>query len=709
METFDADNPQFWPATNCGRWGAVSPPESSAPPLVDLVVPIHNNLTCTADCLGSLVSFTDVPYRLLIMDDGSDPHAARALSQFSSGRPRAEYHRAELPQGFVKTCNQGIGLGRAPYIVLVNSDVVVTPRWLSRMVRCAQSDARIAVVNPLCNFAANLSIPIAPGASFFRMDKLLEERARHWRGVRPLRYPEIVTAVGFCMLLVRAHVNTLGGFDEIYGMGYCEESDYCMRATMRGYRVAAAPDVYVYHKGRGTFQTRGELYERNRAIFDERWSGEYLKQLKAFNRADPLGPIRHKFAPPLGRKVKTECKSHLLSSARHTRRGELGKAVRAFRAALNAFGLERQERPTAKQIRHWSGGDEGQLRVTYVLPKLSHGGGVLSVVQLVNELTLLGVSARIACVEAPDARVSGWKMYTAPLVFRNAAELVRSLPPTDVLVATMWNTADWVAEIKQRKPEVVTVYFVQDYESWFYPDDEAKQRRVIESYALIGNRIVKSDWLAGLLARHEAPTVKILAGMDLQTFYPRFRESDSPRRVMTMARPKTPRRGFEPVLEAFRLLQARRPEVEFVCFGCENLGKYNPGLRRLLDVGVVTHGEALAQWYCNVDAYIDPSDFQGFGRPGLEAMACGTPTVLTWKGGLSEYARHEENCLLVPPKNPAVWAQALERVLNDGQLAGRFRAQGPLTAQRFCMHREARETLGYFQKLVSGLPAQGNT
>jgi glycosyltransferase involved in cell wall biosynthesis len=71
------------------------------------------------------------------------------------------------------------------------------------------------------------------------------------------------------------------------------------------------------------------------------------------------------------------------------------------------------------------------------------------------------------------------------------------------------------------------------------------------------------------------------------------------------------------------------------------------------------------------------------GLVPLEAMACGTPVIATGTGGSVEYLRHEENCLLVSPGEPAALAAAVRRLAGDIGLRARLRAGGILTAGRF--------------------------
>jgi glycosyltransferase involved in cell wall biosynthesis len=245
------------------------------------------------------------------------------------------------------------------------------------------------------------------------------------------------------------------------------------------------------------------------------------------------------------------------------------------------------------------------------------------------------------------------------------------------------------------------VYFLQDYEPWFFPEEDETNRRLVrDTYRLIGHKIVKSDWLAGLLAADGYATKKIPLGLDLRFFYPRpVARADHPV-VLAMGRPRTPRRGFDSVVAALERVKRAEPSVEVVLFG-ERL--------RATDVpfefrgeGVIDDQERLAHLYSLADVHLDGSDFQAFGRPALEALSCGAASVLTDVGGVTEYARHEENCLLVPPRSPDAFADAILRLLRDEPLRARVRRAGYDTVLKYSMKREARDTLTYFREISSG-------
>ncbi len=659
-------------------------------PDCDIVLPVYNGLTYVKECLDSILKNTkSVSYQLYIVDDCSDLTTGTYLSTVAKNYPQITLKRNNQNLGFVRSCNHGISLGGSPYVVLINSDVIVTADWLFRLLRCAKSDQRIASVNPLTNHAANINIPMASGANFYGMDEFLRSNSQK-------RYPNVVTGVGFCLLLRRACLDKVGLFDEIFGRGYCEESDLCMRLTTNGYRTVVADDVYVYHKGCVSFKDRNKRYKKNRKIFDKRWRREYREQFRNFNSAAPLKPARELF--------RIEREWDPIPAMRETFRrlrnrfhqGKYFELILETERGIRRLMRAKRDIPTAESVARVTRSD--RLRVTYVLPYLTLAGGVISVVQIVNELILLGVEARIVALrDYPE--VYDWNFYTRPIIFKSVSEMLRSFPTSDIAVATHWTTAPWVHELVRQKKAKLSVYFIQDYESWFYPEnDQVSRKKVKETYKLIQNKIVKSNWLQSLLAENGHNAIKISLGLNLSIFYPRDIEKRENPVVVAMARPRTPRRGFIHTIEALRLVKKKMPKVNIVLFGDYLKIKRVPFEFRY--EGIIPDQDKIAELYSAADVFLDGSDFQGFGRTALEAMACGAACVLTNIGGVNEYARDEKNCLLVTPKKPKIFANTIIRILKDKCLMQNLVMGGLNSAKGYCHKREAKETLDYF-KLIA--------
>jgi glycosyltransferase involved in cell wall biosynthesis len=240
-----------------------------------------------------------------------------------------------------------------------------------------------------------------------------------------------------------------------------------------------------------------------------------------------------------------------------------------------------------------------------------------------------------------------------------------------------------------------SVYFVQDYESGFVPEKESEQRtRIIESYHAADVLIVTSRWLQEKLAQHGRESVVIPVGCDSRVFYPRL---DGPHadpnpgpahreRILVQARPFAPWRGFRNAVEVLNRLIRRRQDVDVVFFGSTDDELATAALPfPYRNAGVIVDRHAVARLYSSSDVLFDPSVYQAFGLPGLEAMACGVPAVLPKQGGAGEYAEHDRNALLVDSSDRDGQVESIERLLDDPTLRARLVGHGLATASRFTL------------------------
>ena len=103
--------------------------------------------------------------------------------------------------------------------------------------------------------------------------------------------------------------------------------------------------------------------------------------------------------------------------------------------------------------------------------------------------------------------------------------------------------------------------------------------------------------------------------------------------------------------------------------------------------------------YAGAQTLAFPSEFEGFGLPVLEAMACGVPVVCSKTSSLPEVTG--DAALLVDPLNVDALTEALRRVLSEPSLAADLRARGLARAARFSWARAAQETLAVYRRLIS--------
>ena len=109
--------------------------------------------------------------------------------------------------------------------------------------------------------------------------------------------------VGFCLLIRREVVDSIGLLDERFGLGCFEDDDYCLRAMQVGYRTVIARDAFVHHFGGRTFVGTGvdfqSLMQKNEGLFREKWAKAEATQGAARRSKSHRSPnsTRSVFAP----------------------------------------------------------------------------------------------------------------------------------------------------------------------------------------------------------------------------------------------------------------------------------------------------------------------------------------------------------------------------------------------------------------------------
>jgi GT2 family glycosyltransferase len=254
---------------------------------VAIVVPIYNAAEDLARCLATLVSWTTLPVRLILIDDASpDPAVAVILDQYQ-GRPNIEIHRSVENRGFVRTANHGIALAGRDDVVLLNSDAAVGPRWLEGLRAAAYSQPRHGSATPMSNNAGAFSFPVAGSDNALAGGSLVIASRLAAQGAGPY-YPTVPTGHGFCLYLRRDCLDEIGVLDAVaFPRGYGEENDLAMRAGRLGWTHVLDDRTLVFHKRSASFRDEQvSLMREGRERLDARYP-DYTPLVEAM-KVDPL-------------------------------------------------------------------------------------------------------------------------------------------------------------------------------------------------------------------------------------------------------------------------------------------------------------------------------------------------------------------------------------------------------------------------------------
>jgi glycosyltransferase involved in cell wall biosynthesis len=193
---------------------------------------------------------------VLVIDDATpDPNVFPWLVE-RCRRYGFELLRNEKNLGFVGTCNRGFEESEPGHVLILNSDTVPFPGWLSAML--AAIDDGVASVTAVSNNATIYSLP-HPGINPFSTDFSPADLANLIPSAIPADPIVIPTGVGFCMLMTRSALDAVGTFDLGFGKGYGEENDWCMRASRLGFTHVLAPHAFVYHEGNASMAEAGVI------------------------------------------------------------------------------------------------------------------------------------------------------------------------------------------------------------------------------------------------------------------------------------------------------------------------------------------------------------------------------------------------------------------------------------------------------------------
>jgi GT2 family glycosyltransferase len=242
-------------------------------PRASIIVVAYNNLALTRLCLESILRHTEyLNYEIIVVDNNSSDGTQDYLRRVAAEDSRVRIILNSQNEGFARANNQGVAMSTGQRLVLLNNDTIVSPGWLSRLLRHLE-DPRVGMVGPVTNFAGNEARIEVSYKTYTEMLTFAREHTHLHDG----QAADIYVLAMFCVALRRETYEMTGPLDEQFRIGMFEDDDYAQRIRAAGLRVVCAADVFVHHFGQAAFKKLirdgryEELFDENRRRYEAKW------------------------------------------------------------------------------------------------------------------------------------------------------------------------------------------------------------------------------------------------------------------------------------------------------------------------------------------------------------------------------------------------------------------------------------------------------
>jgi glycosyltransferase involved in cell wall biosynthesis len=323
------------------------------------------------------------------------------------------------------------------------------------------------------------------------------------------------------------------------------------------------------------------------------------------------------------------------------------------------------------------------VRITFILPTVTMGGGTKVVGIYAQQLMKRGHD--VCLISTPRPRLplgqklkswlkgNGWPPQLSHFpshldeleldhrildVWRSVTD--DDVPDADIVIATWWETAEWVNSLGPEKG--AKVYFIQHHE--VFPQLPVRSR---QTYRLPLHKVVVAQWLKQvMISEYDDHAVDVVPNsVDHSQFFAPLRgKQQSPTVGFLYA--TAPFKGLDLSLAALRIVAQKLSDLRIVCFGSEPI-------RPDLDL---PHGaefffeppqQEIKNIYARCDVWVAASRTEGFNLPAMEAMACRAPVVSTRAGWPAEAVKSGWNGVLVEVDDVDALAKGIEWVLTRSE------------------------------------------
>ena len=607
----------------------------------DVIIPVYNAPEYVKLCVYAVMKNTDMNAlgKVYLMNDNSNSLTRNLLENLEKKyKEKVVLVNNENNLGFVKNVNKGIKLSMenkdSDCVLLLNTDCFIGNHTIEKMMKHIEKDEEIGLICPVSSNAANLTLDMLPGFSYMMMDQLLE---RKFSGM----CFDACTVVGNCLMITKKCIEKTGYLDEIFGMGYCEETDYQFKAMEQGFKAKVSIDTYVFHKAEMSFNTtstsREERYKKNVEIFWSRWKKQYDELMAKYSKNDPIKYIN----------------SH----------------------------LDKKDKKVDYDI-------------MFVLPFASKtSGGVRVIVDIINYLSFNGKKIGMLNLYPGD--------YNEIMAFNPATVNELDNLSSKLLVGTIYESLFFTRKLAEKLNSKV-VYFSQGYE---YVFDNGKNYGMVEmSFKMSDYIITVSEYLTRVYEDiFDIKSIPIVNGIDADLISTKKKGKNRTITMVLRNEPRKADYMILDILKSITT-KFNDLTVNILINNKDMvLGVNNNDTVKINKIyGPISRAEIYSILE-NSDIFIDTSLSEGFGLMPLEAMSFGVVPIVSNSFGINDFIKHDENGIIINEVNdPAKYIEKIDKLLKDDKKYDKLSKNAYETGKKFDFDNVVEKYITTFDDIISG-------
>ena len=260
-------------------------------PVFDVVISTAGRFDKLELCLNSIYKYATIPITITVIDDACNKEEKSHYKNLIEYDPEKDVnkngltyttYRNETAEGFGGSYNRGAKKAHSPFLTILNDDIELHEGYFDKVFEDMQ-DSTIGVVGSRLLFPDTSTSKNRPAGKIQHIGISLNIKGgvTHpligWSPENPRTQisREVFATTGALFTTRTQLFHNIGGFDPIYGLGYFEDVDYCLKVRQKGFRIWLDSNASGTHYANATSEKNptafGNQFQRNAMIFRARW------------------------------------------------------------------------------------------------------------------------------------------------------------------------------------------------------------------------------------------------------------------------------------------------------------------------------------------------------------------------------------------------------------------------------------------------------